>query len=459
MKTKFKVPHTLVLLLSLVLVSYLLSLILPQGAFERVGSEEERQTVVQGTYRTLETPVRLSPTVILTAIPRGFDSGRHIIFFIFIVGGFFGVLRESGAIDGALSHLLRRLGKRPYLLVIGSMLLFSLGSYTFGMAESYLPFVPVMIILSIGLGFDALAGVAIMCTAYAVGFSVSAFNPFTLLIAQDIAGLRPLSGMGLRIGLYFIFMAVAIHHVLRYIQRIKQDPSKSLVHDIEPDPLWTREMRFVLTLSHNLILITALAAVVFMVYGIGAWHWGLTEMGALFLGLTLVTSVLGRLHPDKASRAFCEGASGLTTTALLIGVARAIQIVLNDGMVIDTIVHAVSLPLASLGSSFAAVGMYLFQSMTNFLITSGSGQACVTMPIMAPLSDLVNVPRQVAVLAFQFGDGFTNILVPTNSILIGILAMARVPYERWFRFIIPFMLKLFVVGSIVLILATWLGYH
>ena len=196
-----------------------------------------------------------------------------------------------------------------------------------------------------------------------------------------------------------------------------------------------------------------------MVYGIGQLHWDLIEMGALFLGMVIIIAIIGKIRPDNTAIAFYDGAAELTAMALMVGVARGIQVVLDEGYVIDTIVYAISQPLQHLGPELAAVGMLLFQSVINFFITSGSGQAYVTMPIMAPLADLVGVSRQVAVLAFQFGDGFTNILVPTNPVLIGILAMAKVPYTKWLKFILPFMLRIFVVSSIVLILAVIMGYR
>jgi uncharacterized ion transporter superfamily protein YfcC len=181
-------------------------------------------------------------------------------------------------------------------------------------------------------------------------------------------------------------------------------------------------------------------------------------MGALFLGLSLVLVLVTRMGLDEGARQFCAGAAELTTTALLIGFARTIQVVLDDGLVVDTIIHAVAQPLSSLGPTLASIGMLLFQSVCNLFIPSGSGQAYVTMPLMAPLADLVGIHRQIAVLAYQFGDGFTNILVPTNAVLVGILAMAGVPYDRWVRFVMPFMVKIWILGAAALAIAVWIGY-
>jgi len=199
-------------------------------------------------------------------------------------------------------------------------------------------------------------------------------------------------------------------------------------------------------------------ALALLVYGLSEWQWYLVEMGAVFVALTVVMAIIARLSPDRTAVEFGEGAASLTSVALMIGVARSIQVVLNDGGIVDTLVHGISLPLQQLPGSLAAMGMFVVQSLANFFIPSGSGQAYVTMPIMAPLADLVGVSRQVAVLAFQFGDGFTNILVPTQAVIVGALAMAAIPYDRWLRFIMPFMVKIWIVGSIALAVAVLIGY-
>ena len=199
-------------------------------------------------------------------------------------------------------------------------------------------------------------------------------------------------------------------------------------------------------------------ALVALIIGLKFWDWYLVEMGALFLALSIVMAVVGGVSTDDAAKQFGVGASELTMTAMLVGFARSIQVVLEHGDVVDTIIAGMASPLQRLGPELAATGMFMFQSVLNFFIPSGSGQAYVTMPLMAPLADLVEVSRQTAVLAFQFGDGFTNILVPTNAVLIGILSIAAVPYDRWLRFILPFMLKVWILGSLALVIAVAIGY-
>lgn len=457
-RPRFQVPHTLVLLFAMIVLAQLATYALPHGAFERETNEVGREEVVAGSYAELGEPAQLPWHASLTSIPKGFEAAAEIIFFVFIVGGAFAVLRRTGAVDALIGWLLARLAGRPALLVTGGVLLFGIGSSTIGMAEEYLPFIPVLLVLCRGLGFDAITAVGILCVGYGVGYGAAAMNPFTLLIAQDVAGLEPVSGLGFRLALFVVFAAVGVHHVLAYAKRVHASPAASYVADVEaahPEPSGAHPS---FTGTHRLILAVLVGMLVLLVYAIKVWGWYLHEMMALFLGLSILLGIVARLGADTTAKAFCEGAAELTTTALLIGFARSIQVVLDDGQVVDTIVYNLSQPLEALGSAGAGVGMFFFQSLANFFIPSGSGQAYVTMPLMAPLADLVGVSRQVAVLAFQFGDGFTNILVPTNAVLVGILGLAGIPYDRWLRFVLPFMVKMWLLGSVAIVVAVAIGY-
>jgi len=495
-KSRFKVPHTLVLLFGMVVLAQILTYLLPAGAFQRVENEAGRLQVVPGSFELTPDAEALSPLAIFTAIPRGFSEAHEIIFFVFIIGGAFAVLRATGAVDAALGAVLRRLGNQPFWLVAGGVVLFAVGSSTIGMAEEYLPFVPVLIVLARALGYDTVTAVGIMTVGYGVGYGTAMINPFTVLIAQDVAGLQPTSGLWFRLVMLGVFLPIGIHHVWSYARKVGQDPSRSLVADVDPvdaasgvtgeegtapgpqgsggsapednDPGSSGETTTPagnpgddhprMTSRHRWVLGAVGLVLLVLIYGLSRWHWYLVEMGGLFVGLTILLAIIARMSPDRTAVEFGKGAAELTTTALMIGVARGIQVVLDEGGVVDTIVHGISLPLQDLPGALSAVGMFFVQSLANFFIPSGSGQAYVTMPIMAPLADLVEVSRQVAVLAYQFGDGFTNILVPTNAVLVGLLAMAAVPFDRWLRFILPFMVKVWIVGSVALAVAVLIGY-
>ncbi|HUP50104.1 MAG TPA: AbgT family transporter [Thermoanaerobaculia bacterium] len=457
MASRFRVPHTLVLLFAMIVAALILTYVLPQGTYQRVKNEEGREQVVPGSYERVEGP-RLSPLAVLTAIPRGFEAAGEIIFFVFIIGGAFAVFRATGAADALIAFLLARMRGAPALLIGGAMFVFAAGSATIGMAEEYLPFVPILLALCVALGYDAVTAVGILCVGYGTGYGAALINPFTVFVAQSVAGIPIASGTPFRAVLLAVFLLIGFDHVWRYARRVKADPSKSLMDGVETSVVVAPPKDVTPTPRHIAVILLVIAALGLLIWGLSARGWYLIEMGALFLGLTLVLAVAGRLGADATAREFARGAEELTTTALLIGFARSIQIVLDDGKVIDTIIHGIAQPLQMLTPHVAAIGMFLVQSVINLFIPSGSGQAYVTMPIMAPLADLTGITRQVAVLAYQFGDGFTNIIVPTNPVLMGILGLAGIPYQRWLRFVFPFLVKVWIAGSIALVIAVAIRY-
>lgn len=455
---KIKVPHTLVLLFGMMVFALMLTYILPQGVFEMVENEQGRSVVVPNSYKQIHDNHLLSIWSLFTVLPRAFADSQDIIFFVFIIGGALAVIKSTGVFDAFIGKMLEKFNSRPQILIVATMLVFSIGSSTLGMAEEYLPFITILIALSVGLNMDVITAVGMMVVGYGIGYGVAAINPFTVLIAQEVAELPPTSGLWYRLVLLLPFFLVGWHHVQKYGLAVKKDPSKSLM----PQTALTSEMKTdypVLTGRHWIIFVMIVATLILIVYGISQWHWYLVELGAIFFALSIAVAIVGRISPNNTATAFGIGASELTTTALLIGFARSIALLLEDGLVLHTIVHYLSIPLQSVGSELASVGMFFFQSFLNFFIPSGSGQAFVTMPLMSPIADLTGVSRQVAVLAYQFGDGFTNMLVPTNAVLMGILGIAGVPYDKWFKFIIPLMLKLWIVGSLALVVAVWIGYH
>jgi uncharacterized ion transporter superfamily protein YfcC len=455
---KLKVPHTLVLLFGMMVFALVLTYAIPQGSFEITVNEEGRSVVVPGSYTHHEETKILSIWSLFTVLPRAFSDSQDIIFFIFIIGGALAVIKSTGVIDASLGKMLEKFNSKPQILIVATMLVFSIGSGTLGMAEEYLPFITVLIALSVGLKMDALTAVGIMVVGYGIGYGVAAINPFTVLIAQKIADVPPTSGLWYRLVLFVPFFLVGWHHVQKYGLKVRNDPSKSLVSDLDIHQNEISPNYPNLSKVHLSILALIFLTLVIIVYGISQWHWYLVELGAAFFALAIAVSIVGTINPNKAAISFGVGASELTTTALLIGFARSIALLLEDGQVLHTIVHHLSIPLQSAGPELASVGMFLFQSFLNFFIPSGSGQAFVTMPLMAPVADLTGVSRQIAVLAYQFGDGFTNMIVPTNAVLMGIIGIAGIPYDRWFRFIIPLMIKIWIVGSLAMVFAVWINY-
>lgn len=491
MKSRF--PDSLVLIFAMIVLAQLCTYVLPSGTFEReattsswasertlvlaeplsvadpplppgteltlpAGTEQRApgRKVVPGSYRQVEaTPLPWHAA--LTSLPKGLEKAADIIFFVFLVGGVIGVVKATGAIDALIGEAIRRLGSRPALLVGGMISLFAVGSATVGMAEEYMPFVPILVAMCLALKMDAMVAMGIVYIGAGVGYGCAALNPFTVLIAKDISGQDPSVFFWPRWALLAVCVAIGTHHVLAYGARVRHDPSASLVADIDvSDGAFAMPDDTALTGARAVILGLFVAMIGVFVWGVNAHGWYLTELAALFLALGLAAALIGRIPVNDVARRFTEGAAELTSTALLIGFARTIEVIWVDGQVIDTVIHGIASALQAadgLGQAAPVVGawgMLAVQSLCNLLIPSGSGQAYVTMPIMAPLADLTGVGRETAVLAYQFGDGFTNMIVPTNALLMGMLGLARVPYPAWLRFVLPFLAKLYLVALVVL---------
>ena len=445
-------PDSLVLIFALILLAQVAGWVLPAGEFERDG-----RRVVPGTYHPVDAEP-LSPLAFLTSVPAGLGAAQEIIFFVFLVGGVIGVVRATGAIDAAIGTAIARLGTRPAWLVGGAVGLFALGSSTIGMAEEYMPFVPILVTMCLALRLDAVVAVGIIYVGAGVGYACAAFNPFTVLIAQDIAGVTLTSGQAPRWLLLVVCGAVGVHHIMRYATRIRANPAASLVQGVDYSDGFALPEDRQFTARRRAVLAVLVGGIGLFVWGVAARGWYLTELSAVFLAIGLTGAVVAGVAPNRAARAFLGGAAEMTATALLIGFARTIEVVLSDARVIDTIVYGLAQPLAALPSHAAALGMLAVQTTANVFIPSGSGQAYVTMPIMAPLADLTGVTRQTAVLAYQFGDGFTNMVIPTNALLMGMLALGRIPYQRWLAFVVPLLVKLYLVGAVGLVAAVQFGY-
>jgi uncharacterized ion transporter superfamily protein YfcC len=453
------VPHTLALLFAIMIMSLIATWVLPQGRFDMAPNEAGRMMVVPGTYTQLPERVTLMPWALLTAVPRAMADAQAIIFFLFLVGGAIAVLRATGTIDAALGYVLRAIGHSPALLIILGMTTFAIGSSTLGASTEYIPFAAMLVALCLAMRMDAMTAIGIMVIGYSIGYGVAVLNPYTVLVAQPIADLPPASGMWYRLVLFVPFMLIGIHHVWAYAQRVRSDPAASLmvgVAEAQPQPVTGYPP---LTRRHAIILILTATALAAMVYGIPVRGWYLTELGAIWLALAITAGLVGGLGINETSRRFASGAADLAVVALLVGFARSIALLLEDGQVLHTIVHGLSIPLQQVPPELSATGMLIVQSIMNFFIPSGSGQAFATMPIMAPLADVVGVTRQVAVLAFQFGDGLSNMIVPTNIVLMAILGVAGIPYDRWFRFVAPLMLKLLIAAAAALVIAVMIGYQ
>lgn len=456
-KKGFPVLHVYVILLSLIALCSLLSYVIPAGQYDMTVANG-REVVDAATYHTVEaTPVTLMQ--MLSAVPRGMTESAQIIFFIFIVGGAFAILQRTGAIEAGIGKVCQLLKGRTLLLLPVIITLFSLGGAVFGMSEETIPFVPIFVSLCIAMGYDSLTGTAIVFCGAAAGYAGAFMNPFTLQVAQGIAGLPILSGMGFRLVMYAAYVLLSSAFIMAYATRVKRNPERSPMYEADrarEDVIDLNNLRPFGT-QEKAVLLVFLAAIVLLVVGVIRWGWYMDEISALFMGMAIVVAVVARMTPNEFAVTFGQGMSEIASGALVIGFARGLLVVLTDGNILHTILNAVAGVLGGLPAVVSAVGMYVFQCLLNFLVPSGSGQAAVSIPIMAPLGDLVGVTRQTACIAFQLGDAISNIFTPTSGFFMAGLALAKIPWTKWAKWILPLIGMQYALGAVFVVIAHLIG--
>lgn len=453
---KLRMPHTMILLLGAMVVALVATWLLPPGAYQTVPGPSGTPVIVPGTYAPLAERSYLPPWAIFTAIPRAMGEVQAIVFFILLVGGAFGVVRHTEAMEAGIGRSLGLFQGRRMAFMAVAMAVFAILSSSFGMASEYIPFVAVLVALSAAIGLDAMAAAAILLIGYGIGYGASTTNPFTVLIAQEIAGVPIGSGLWFRAVVLVAAYAICVHHLWGYIRRAEKDPAKALAPALEPVTEPAAAFPAMNAVRVRVLVVVGLTLVGLMA-GIIFGHWHLPQLSALFVAMGIAAAIAARIPVDEACRAFLAGASRMTGTALMVGVARGIGLLLEDAKVLPTLVDATATPLAQLPAEAAAVGMMLIQALLHVAIPSGSGQALATMPIMAPIADIVGLSRQVSVFAFVFGDGFMNIINPTNAFLMAILGIAGVSYGDWLKLTGGLMLKLFALSAVAMVAAVQLG--
>ena len=451
-----RIPDVFFIVFMLIAAAAVATWFVPGGAYERrtetVG-ETERTLIVEGSYRTVESnPQTLE---VFTAPIKGFLKLAEIIAFIFLVGGSFFMLNETGAIAAGIHRLVRVLKGREFLVIPIVMILFSFFGAVFGMCEEAMPFALIFVPLALALGYDSIVGVSLTFLAAGVGFAGAFINPFTLQIAQGIAGVDPLSGMGYRILIWALSTGITITWVMVYAARIRKDPTRSLMYDLDLErrkELAQQQAAVTeFTWRHGLGLLTLGAGIAAMVVGVILWGWYIQEIAGLFVAMGLLAGIVSGQGPNRLAKSFVAGCRDMVGAALIVGFAGGIIVVLEDGRIMDTILFGMASVLTQMPALLGAYVQYFFQMALNFFIPSGSTKAALTMPLMAPLSDLSGISRQTSVLIYQLGDGFTNMIIPTSGVTIGTLAMAKIPYERWFRWNFP-MQVMFVLLSLGLLI-------
>jgi uncharacterized ion transporter superfamily protein YfcC len=479
-KRRFTLPSAYTILFALIVLMAIATWIVPAGVYDR----DEEGAPKPGTYHEVKSNPQRILIDSLTAPINGlygvedekgninyYNSGTlfgaiDVALFIIVIGGFLGVTMQTGAIQAGIGRLVQRLRGRERWMIPILMAVFALGGTTYGMAEESLAFYALVITVMIAAGYDALVGAAVLLLGCGIGTLGSTLNPFATGIASGFAGTSISEGLIGRLLILLVGLAIGTWFVLRYADRVKRDPTASVVHDMKAD----NEARFratagesdvqTLTGTHKLILALFGLAFGVMMYGVIPWEdlgvglptlwWWFPEMTASFLLFAIVIGLIGRMSEGQLTESFIAGARDLLGVALIIGIARGITVIMNNGQITDTVLHWAELALGDVGKAAFSIVMYLLFLPLSFLIPSSSGLATVSMPIMAPLADFVGVPKDLVVTAYQSASGLMNLFIPTSAVVMGGLAIARVPYGRYLRWVWPLLAMLAALTIVVL---------
>ncbi len=443
---KSRFPHPLVLLSACIVLAAMASYVLPAGQYDRQQDEATgREVVVAGTYHEVEpNPVGFFDAVV--AIPLGMADAASVIFLVFLIGGAFTVVDETGALRQSIGWLVRKLGDREILIIPIVAVVFATGGVLENMQEEIIPLIPVLLIVTRRIGFDALTAVSMSAGAAFVGSAFSPINPFQAGIAQKLAQLPLLSGGGYRMIFLAIALTIWIGGTMRHAMRTRVAPDDAAFdHDETFSP------------RSGVIVGMVLATFGLLTFGILRLGWDFDQMSALFFIMGILAGLVGGLRVSGTAEAYVKGFAGMAFAAMLIGFARAIYVVLDQGLIVDTIVYGLFTPIADLPVALSAIGMMVVHTAVHVPVPSVSGHAVLTMPVLVPLSDLLGMSRQVIVLAYQYGAGLCDLLTPTNGALMAILATAGVRYEGWVKFAMPLYLLVAAVGMVSIVVAIGIG--
>ncbi len=469
LQSRFPTAYTILFLL-IVLVAAL-TWIIPAGQYDRELNEEiGREVAVPGTYQTVEANPQGPIDVLLAPIAGFYDPDSYsanaidVALFVLLLGGFLGVVNATGSIDTGMRSAMRSMEGREIWMIPILMTLFAIGGTTYGMAEETLAFYAILLPVVMKAGYDAVTGVAIILIGAGIGVLGSTINPFATIIASDAASIPFTNGIVLRFVILIGGLAICVAYVMRYAARVQADNDRSVVAR-----QWDAHKRHflkdgggeegddTLTGTQKVILVVFALTFIAMIWGVSSQGWWMARMGALFLGAAILTGLIGRLGEKRLTGAFVDGARDLLGVALVIGLARGIVVVMEDGLIADTILHASAQTLGELSSVAFIATMFGIEVGMSFFVPSSSGLAVLSMPILAPLADFAGVGRDLVVTAYQSANGLVNLINPTFAVVIGGLAIGRVPYDRWIVFIWPLLLILTAFILVVLAAGALMG--
>jgi uncharacterized ion transporter superfamily protein YfcC len=524
MSKKRKIPHTFVIIFSIIIIAAVSSWFVQGGEYTRtikvLPDGSSKNVILPDSFQRVENHPQTWQ--IFSALFEGFVAKADIIVFILLIGGAFWIMNESKAIDVAImaflnftkrlekNKIIRKLGVNNIILTL-IMIMFSLFGSVFGMSEETIAFIIIFVPLAISMGYDSIVGVCICFFAAGLGFAGATLNPFTIGIAQGLSDVPLFSGIEFRIFCWFLITTFGIVFILRYAAKIKKDPKKSLVY--EEDQVWRDKKQqgseivkyeipasawitFIILLAvmaaysvlfsfstltigqskiivpiipvltaffaitsiislrksvHFFILNIFIFTILYLIVGVMGYQWYVLEIATLFFAMGISSGIAMNYSPNKITDLFITGVKDILSAAMVVGLAGGIIIILQNGKVIDPMLHSVADSMKDVGKYGSLSIMYSIQTAINLIMTSGSAKAALTMPIMAPFSDLIGVSRQATIMAYQFGDGFTNMITPTSAVLVGVLGVAKIPYEKWFKWVWPMILILFILGFLLLI--------
>ncbi len=454
-----KFPHTLVLLFVVLVVIGVLTWIIPAGEFDRV-MRDGRTIVVPGSFQYVERSPQ-NPFDCLLAIPEAFKQVQDIVFFILVSGGAFALINETGTLIVSINKLTQMVKGKELLIIPLVIFVISLAGTTIGLNEETIVLLPLGIMMARMLGFDAIVGMAIIQLGAAVGFNAGIMNPFTVGLSQQIAELPLFSGLWLRVIIFIVFWAVTSLMVISYAKKVRADKKNSIIYHLELEAEKNNTDEFEdseFTRAHLLILAVFILGFALIGYGVFNLGWFIQEIGAVFLAMGILSAIIGRIKPNKIGELYVEGSKEMIFACLVIVLARAVLVIMQQGLILDSIIHSITVAIGFLPKSLSVVGMYIAQIIINFLIPSGSGQAAATMPIMVPLADTIGITRQTSVLAYQFGAGLMDSILPTSGVLMAQLSISKISYNEWGKFMKPIMTAWILMGLAFLLLATFINY-
>ncbi|CEO14241.1 C4-dicarboxylate anaerobic carrier [[Clostridium] sordellii] len=460
LKKKLTIPHTFTIIFLLIVVIAVLTWIIPSGEFQRV-KIDGRMVVKPGTYHKVAANPQGIKDIFLAPID-GFIDAAEVVGFVLLVGGAFGIVNKTGAIESGINHTVKKLNGLEVLIIPVSMILFGLGGSTFGMNEETLPFYMIFIPLMTNLGYDTLTAISTVFLGSGSGVLASTINPFSVGIAQALSNIAPGSGIGYRTIIFIVILSISISFVMMYARKIKRDPKESIVYELDQ----ANKKHFIMdesnikpfTLKEGIVLTIFICGMGIMVYGVLKMNWYIPEIAMIFSMIGVFSGLFGGLKQNEIVDAFLSGASDLVSAALAIALARGIVIVAQNGHIIDTLLNYSADALSKLPKFIFINLSFALESFMAFLIPSSSGLASLTIPVLSPLSDLVGVSSQLIVTAYQFGTGLINLITPTSGVLMGALAFARVPWSKWVRFIAPLFGMIILACIAFLTIGLYIGY-